>query len=83
MLKVYSAAWCPHCTRTEKHLTEKNIPFESIDIETAPDDIVAKVSSVNGGQWVVPTLEFRGTWRKGKVFDEAELAADLKKMGVL
>ncbi|SCX79089.1 glutaredoxin family protein [Desulfoluna spongiiphila] len=81
MLKVYSASWCPHCTRTETYLKEKSIPFESIDIETAPKEVVDKVAEINGGQWVVPTLEFNGTWRKGKVFNEATLEADLKKMG--
>lgn len=82
MLKVYSAFWCSHCIKTEKYLKENGIPFESVNIETAPKEIVDKVSEVNGGEWVVPTLEFNGTWRKGKVFIEAELAADLKKMGV-
>ena len=83
MLKVYSAFWCSHCIKTEKYLTEKKIPFESINIETEPKEVVDKVADVNGGEWVVPTLEFNGTWRKGKVFMEAALEADLKKMGVL
>ncbi|WP_300667301.1 glutaredoxin family protein [Desulfoluna sp.] len=83
MLKVYSAFWCPHCIKTETYLKEKKIPFESINIETAPQKIVDEVSQINGGEWVVPTLEFKGTWRKGKVFIESELEADLKKMGVL
>ncbi|BCS99207.1 hypothetical protein DSLASN_48390 [Desulfoluna limicola] len=82
MLKVYSALWCPHCIKTEKYLKENGIPFESINIEAAPKEVVDKVSEVNGGEWVVPTLEFNGAWRKGKVFIEADLAADLKKMGV-
>jgi len=82
MLKVYSAFWCSHCIKTEKYLKENKIPFESVNIETAPKEIVDKVSEVNGGEWVVPTLEFNGAWRKGKVFIEADLAADLKKMGV-
>ena len=82
MLNVYSASWCPHCTRTEAYLREKHIPFNSIDIETAPKEIVDKVAEINGGQWVVPTLEFKGAWRKGQVFIEAALEADLKKMGV-
>ncbi len=83
MLKVYSATWCPHCIKTEKYLTEKKIPFESINIETAPVDIVEKVNEINGGEWVVPTLEFKGVWRKGALFNKTELSADLKKMGVL
>lgn len=83
MLNVYSAFWCPHCVKTEAYLKEKGIPFESINIETAPQDVVDKVSEVNGGEWVVPTIEFKGTWRKGKVFRPDELERDLKAMGVI
>ncbi|MCG8688187.1 MAG: glutaredoxin family protein, partial [Desulfobacterales bacterium] len=30
MLKVYGAAWCPHCTQTVDYLKQKNIAFEYI-----------------------------------------------------
>ncbi|VFQ42701.1 glutaredoxin family protein [Desulfoluna butyratoxydans] len=82
MLKVYSASWCPHCIKTEAYLKEQNIPFDSINIETAPKEIVDKVSEINGGEWVVPTLEYKGVWRRGKVFNKAALEADLREMGV-
>jgi mycoredoxin len=83
MLTVYSAFWCPHCVRTEKYLKEKNIEFTSVNIETAPEDVVRKVVEVNGGvEWVVPTIEYKGQWRRGKVFNAAELEKDLKAMGV-
>lgn len=84
MLTVYSAFWCPHCTRTERYLKENNIPFTSVNIETAPKEVVDKVIEVNGGvEWVVPTLEFNGTWRKGKVFNPDALDRDLRAMGVV
>jgi mycoredoxin len=83
MITVYSAFWCPHCVRTEKYLKEKNIEFTSVNIETAPADVVRKVVDVNGGvEWVVPTIEYNGQWRRGKVFNAAELEKDLKAMGV-
>lgn len=83
MLIVYSALWCPHCIKTEKYLKEKNIPFQSVNIETAPDDVVQQVVKANGGkEWVVPTIEYLGRWRPGKVFRESELEKDLKEMGV-
>jgi len=42
-----------------------------------------EVVRVNGGEdWVVPTLEFNGKWRPGKVFNEMELDFDLRTMGV-
>ena len=83
MLTVYSAFWCPHCIKTERYLKEKNIPFQSINIETAPEHVVQKVVQVNGGvEWVVPTLEYQGRWRPGKIFNPSQLEKDLKAMGV-
>lgn len=83
MLTVYSAFWCPHCIKTEKFLKDKGIPFESVNIETATEDLVQQVVKVNGGiEWVVPTIEYHGQWRPGKVFKQAELEKDLKAMGV-
>ena len=84
MLKVYAAHWCPHCTKTIAYLEEKNIEFEYLDIDKQPDDIVKQVIDANGGDdWVIPTLEFNGKWREGKVFNAAELDKDLKAMGIL
>jgi mycoredoxin len=83
MLVVYSAFWCPHCIKTEKYLREKGVPFESVNIETAPKEVVDKVVAVNGGvEWVVPTMEYQGKWRPGKVFRPADIDKDLKAMGV-
>jgi mycoredoxin len=60
-----------------------NISYNYIDIEIQPDEVVRKVIEVNGGfDWVVPTLEYNGIWREGKVFNENELILDLKKMGI-
>lgn len=83
MLNVYGAKWCPHCTKTVDYLKKNNIEFNYIDIEVQPDPVVQKVIEVNGGDdWVVPTLEFNGSWREGKVFNEKELKADLEKLGL-
>ena len=84
MLKVYGASWCPHCRRAVRFLEENDIPHDYIEIEEQPDEVVKKVIEVNGGEdWVVPTLEFKGTWREGKVFDAEGLRADLERMGVI
>lgn len=83
MLKVYSATWCPHCRKTIDYLKSKGFAFEVIDIEKEPEEVVKKVIEVNGGDdWVVPTLEYHGKWRPGKVFKQEELARDLEKLGV-
>lgn len=84
MLTIYSASWCPHCRRTIEYLKRKNIPFNLVEIETAPAEIIQKVIEVNGGgDWVVPTLEFNGQWRPGRFFNETLLTEDLEKMGVI
>lgn len=84
MLKVYAAHWCPHCRWTVDFLNNRKIDFSYIDIEKEPEDIVRKIVEVNGGEdWVVPTLEFKGKWRPGKIFDEQELINDLTLMGVI
>lgn len=83
MLKIYAAAWCPHCTKTIAHLKNCNIEFEYFEIELQPDTIIQKIIEINGGDdWVVPTLEFNGKWREGKIYDEKELDFDLGKLGL-
>jgi len=84
MLNVYAAGWCPHCQKTVVFLKENKIDFNYIDIEAQPEGVVAKVVAANGGfDWVVPTFEFNGKWRKGKVFDHRELTRDLVELGVI
>ena len=84
MLNVYAAVWCPHCRRTIAYLEENEIEMNYIEIEEQPEDIVQKVVEANGGKdWVVPTLEFQGQWRPGKVFDADELESDLRELGVI
>jgi mycoredoxin len=83
MLKVYAAGWCPHCVKTIDFLKSNHIEFDYIDIEKQPKQVVDLIVEVNGGvDWVVPTLEFNGQWREGKVFNENELVTDLKEMGL-
>lgn len=84
MLKVYGAKWCPHCVETVNHLKRKHIDFEYLDMESQPDEVVAKIVEVNGGDdWVIPTLEFNGKYREGKVYDPEGLDQDLKTLGVI
>lgn len=84
MLKVFYWDVCPHCKKAMEFLRKNNVPFEALDIEKQPPDILKKVVEVNGGEdWVVPTMEYRGQWRKGQVFDEAALRRDLREWGLL
>jgi mycoredoxin len=84
MLNVYAAEWCPHCEKTIEWLAENNIEFHYFEIEEQEPELVEKIVRVNGGDdWVVPTLEFNGTWRPGKAFSEEALKRDLQDMGVI
>ena len=83
MIKVYSATWCPHCDKTVRYLKENGYEYIVFDIEKEPEEIVKKIIEVNGGDdWVVPTLEYFGKWRPGKVFNSDQLKKDLDDMGV-
>lgn len=83
MLKVYAAQWCPHCTRTVEFLKANHIDFEYLEIEKQSKEVIQKIIQANGGDdWVVPTLEFNGTWREGRFYNEKELRSDLKKLGL-
>ena len=84
MLNVYAVDWCPHCQKTLEFLKENRIEYNYIDMETQPNDVVEKIIAVNGGEdWVVPTIEFKGRWRKGKVFNAQELKKELIDMGAI
>lgn len=83
MLKVYSAKWCPHCVKTIDHLKKRKIEFKYIEIEEQPDQVIQKIIEVNGGEdWVVPTLEFKGKFREGKIYDNLQLDQDLRDLGL-
>ena len=68
-----------------EYIPEDEQPAQPEDVpEEQPEEVVRKVVEVNGGDdWVVPTLEYNGKWRPGKVFDAAELEADLRAWGVI
>jgi len=80
MLNFYGWDVCPHCRNTIEWLKEHNIPFNYLEIEEQPEEVINKVIEVNGGEdWVVPTLEYKGKWRPGQVFDAVKLEHDLKE----
>lgn len=84
MLKVYYWNVCPHCHKAMDFLKQNHVPFEALDIEKQPEDVVQKVVDVNGGDdWVVPTMEYKGKWREGQVFNADKLTKDLKTWGLL
>jgi mycoredoxin len=78
---VYSANWCPDCREAKRFLTQHNIPFQEIDIETTPgaaDEVVKRT-----GKRAIPQFVIDGEWvqpyRRGQGFLYAEMA---KRLGV-
>jgi glutaredoxin 3 len=34
---MYTTSWCPYCSRARKLLASKNVAFEEIDVDAAPE----------------------------------------------
>lgn len=34
---MYTTGWCPYCDRARRLLARKNVTFEEIDVESAPE----------------------------------------------
>ncbi len=87
MLNVYAAEWCPHCRNTVAWLQMHKVEFQyhNIDaIDAEGGELIRKIIDVNGGDdWVIPTLEFNGQWRPGKVFDAKDLEQYLTSLRIL
>ncbi len=82
-LKIYTMRGCPHCAHALAFLKQHQIPYTEIDMEHTDPETEAKVIEVNGGyDWVVPTLEYAGKWRRGMVYEEESFSAGLKQLGI-
>jgi mycoredoxin len=78
---VYSTRWCPDCRIAKRFLTDHNIPFTDIDIESTPgaaDEVIKHT-----GKRAIPQFVIDGVWvqpydtRKGFLYDEM-----LKRFGI-
>ncbi|UXA19378.1 mycoredoxin [Mycobacterium sp. SMC-4] len=54
---MYTTTWCGYCSRLKTALKAEGIAWTEVDIEANPE-AAEFVGSVNGGNHVVPTLEF-------------------------
>jgi glutaredoxin-like protein len=57
MITMYGANWCGDCRRSERLLTELNIPFEYIHVDE-DDAAAAKVVELNDGAQSIPVIVF-------------------------
>ena len=70
--------------KTVDWLQNHKIPFQYLEIEEQPEEVIRQVVDANGGvDWVVPTLEYNGQWRPGQMFDPIQLEADLRAWHLL
>ncbi|MFZ2529938.1 MAG: mycoredoxin [Rhodococcus sp. (in: high G+C Gram-positive bacteria)] len=56
-LTMYSTTWCGYCRRLKTQLDANGIAYAEIDIEADPA-AAEFVGSVNGGNHVVPTVQY-------------------------
>jgi mycoredoxin len=54
---VYSATWCGYCHRLKSQLDRAGIAYAQVDVDEDPS-VLAKLEELNGGEWIIPTVEF-------------------------
>jgi glutaredoxin 3 len=69
---MYATNWCPYCSRARALLHGKQVPFEEIDIESAPDR--REEMMTRSGRHTVPQI-FIGATHVGGCDDLHELEA--------
>ena len=55
---VYTTPTCPYCTMAKDYLSEKDIPFQSIDVAADPEK--AREMIQKSGQRGVPVIDIDG-----------------------
>jgi mycoredoxin len=57
VIKVYATTWCGDCRMAKHVLDERQVDYEYIDIDLAPE-AASLVQEINGGFRTVPTILF-------------------------
>ncbi len=73
---VYSAPWCGYCTRLKSQLEREGVAYQEVDVDANPE-VLPKLEQLNGGQWIIPTVEFAD----GSALVNPSAAAVLAKLG--
>jgi mycoredoxin len=80
-ITVYSAAWCRDCRTAKRFLTDHNIAFTDVDIESTPGAPELVISNV--GKRAIPQFVIDGKWvqpykpGQGFLFDEMSELLDV------
>ena len=56
---LYSTDYCPYCRQAERFLTDKGVPFKSVDV-TNDDAMREKLVELSGGRRTVPQIFIGG-----------------------
>jgi len=56
---VYTTTTCPYCRQAERFLTEKQVPFQNVDV-TGNDELRMKLVELSGGRRTVPQIFIGG-----------------------
>jgi len=75
-IKIYTTSLCSDCRAAKRFLSERNIPYEEINIEDV-DGAVAIVMQANQGRRSVPTFEIDGQFLNCSPFDRRKLSEAL------
>ena len=54
---VYSAPWCGYCIRLKSQMEREGVAYDEVDVDQTPEAL-PKLEELNGGQWIIPTVEF-------------------------
>lgn len=74
---VYTTTQCPYCVMLKNFLSEQNISFNEVNVETQPEVMQRLVKTT--GQMGVPQTEVNGQWIIG--FDPNNIMVALRNRG--
>jgi len=57
---VYTTTQCPYCVMLKNFLSEREIPFNEVNVERDPDKMQQLIKTT--GQMGVPQTEINGQW---------------------
>ncbi|PLR83689.1 glutaredoxin family protein [Bacillus sp. V33-4] len=73
-ITVYTTTRCPYCVMLKNFLSDQNVPFKEVNVETNPKIMLQLVKTT--GQMGVPQTEVNGKWIVG--FDPNNIMMTLK-----
>lgn len=73
-ITVYTTTRCPYCVMLKNFLTDQNLPFKEVNLDSKPEMMHQLVRTT--GQMGVPQTEVNGKWVLG--FDPNNIMQALK-----